>query len=99
LLKLFESVFYLRDERREIAVAEIVNDNLVPGRALEKPAGAAPGFPFAPLSGAEDHPVKLDVPTTPQELENRSSASDFDVVGVRAKAQDFEPRVALRNKL
>ena len=77
------------------AVAKALDDNLLAVRVLQKEGRAVARLAFALASGTENDPEKLQVAPRGEHLQNGSPAADFNIVGMRPKAQDFEGTVVV----
>src|SRR5436190_2843145 len=73
---------------REEAALEPFDDHLLRRHAVEESLRAGPSLARALGFAAEYDPLNLQVLIAARKREQRASTTDFDVVGVGAKAQD-----------
>ncbi len=83
----FEINFDARMERRKIAIAETPNYQPLRLYPVEKQRRRFGSLPLSDGSGTEHLPMNLATRLLSQEAKNRATASDFNVVTVRAQAK------------
>jgi len=72
---------------RKEAGLEPLYDNLLAAHALEKPARTALGFRGPPATCAEHNPAHFQVTPFTRELQQRSTTTNLNVIGVRPEAK------------
>ncbi len=87
LQQLAERVLERRALVREVAVAEAVQEQLVPAAAREQRVGARPRLIGARIVAAEHRPRHAQRGLRGEQREQRATAADLDVVGVGTDAQ------------
>jgi len=93
LFEFFKIVFNFSEDRGEVAVAKIFDENVILCGALEKKRGTAASFPFALCSGAEHYPKEFKFAVSSNQLKNGAAAANFYVIAMRAEAQNLEGAV------
>src|ERR1700683_1846773 len=86
--QLLKIVLDVRHDGGEVAVAEIMNDNVLPGRAFQEKAGTIAGLLGPLVARTKHHPVKIQISRMTKHFEYRATPSDFDVIGMGAEAQN-----------
>src|SRR5271170_845830 len=91
----FETSLNRRDEFldrfalvRKITIAEIPDHHVRTACVLQKRTSGLASFAFSHRIRTEYHPVKLELGIFLDQAKDRAAASDFDVVAMRAQAQD-----------
>src|SRR5207247_2396431 len=83
LLQRFEVLLDLGADIREESVAKPLDDDLVVPRLGEEQPGAVSRLALAFRVGAEHDPVKAGLRASRSELQDRATAGDIEVVGLR----------------
>src|SRR4029077_8739924 len=73
---------------REEAAPELFHDDLLPGDARQERSRAHARLSRAPALRAESHPLNVQVVVIADQFQQRSTAANFDVIGMRTKAQN-----------
>ena len=91
--QLFKEFFNFSELTGDKPISEFLQNDVLFGRAIEESAGAGTGFAAAFCGAAEHDPPNLQLRALAQELEDRSSATDLEIVGMSAETEDgFEVR-------
>src|SRR3954451_22104966 len=80
------------------AVAELADDDVPAGGPVEERLGAAVNLLGARVPRAEHHPPHLDRRKRLDQMEDRSAATDLDVVGVATHGEDTVGRRRLAER-
>src|SRR5271168_4484018 len=81
---------------RKKTVTKIPDDDARTNRGSKKQAGCGKSLAFAGRTRAENHPVEVKLAVLPQQSQDRSAASDFDVVAMGAEAENVaDPAVRI----
>src|SRR5690348_10570343 len=87
LLQFFEDRLYVRPNKREKAVWELLHHGAFQSRPSGKQIGCDSSFLFAVRLRAEDDPVKSASGLLCRETQDGSPAPDFNVIRVGPKAE------------
>jgi hypothetical protein len=71
-------------------VTKIEDFDVPRSSAFQEQGGTVSSFALAVSSGAEDHPVKMEVSASSQQLQDGAATADLNVVGMRTKAEDLQ---------
>src|SRR4029077_12959123 len=87
LFQILKNCFYVRSDKRHKAVREAPEDNPLAARCINKPRDGLLCLCGTNVDGAEHDPVEDAVLPLRGESQDRSTATDFDVVRMATQAQ------------
>jgi hypothetical protein len=87
-LELLEKFFDFLALEREEAAPKVLDQDLTFARVPQELLGTRPGFLGATTFSAKDYPEAMQTGHFPCHSENRSSAADLDIIGVRPEQEN-----------
>src|SRR5262245_14679434 len=91
--QLFENGFDLGDLGGKEAVPKLLQNDPPPSRPVEKKCRAAARFPVPLRRSGKYDPVHVDDPACAKQGQDETAAANFDVIGMRPKAEHLEGRL------